>query len=53
MQLLVFTTIALCALVIGYAIGLGGAVSALLFLLILFTGVFVRVTQPLIEQFRP
>ena len=53
MQLLVFTTVALCALVIGYAIGLGGAVSTLIFLLILFTGIFIRATEPLIDQFRP
>jgi hypothetical protein len=51
-QLLVFTTVALCALVIGYAIGLGGAVSALIFLAIVFTGIFIRVTQPLMDLFR-
>ena len=53
MLLLVFTTVALCTLVIGYAIGLGGAVSSLIFLTILFAGIFIRVTQPLIDAFRP
>ncbi len=53
MQLLVFTVIGLCAMLIGFAFGLGGAVSSLLFLAILFTGVVVRVTQPLRERLRP
>jgi hypothetical protein len=52
-QLLVFTVIGLCAMLIGFAFGLGGAVSSLLFLAILFTGVVVRVTQPLRERLRP
>ena len=53
MQLLVFTVIGLCAMVVAYALGLGGAVSFLIFLAILFTGVFVRVTEPLMERLRP
>ncbi len=53
MQLLVFTTVALCAMVVAYAFGLGGAVGFLIFLAILFAGVFMRVTQPLIERLRP
>jgi hypothetical protein len=52
-QLLVFTVIGLCAMVVAYALGLGGAVSFLIFLAILFTGVFVRVTEPLMERLRP
>jgi hypothetical protein len=52
-QLLVFTVVALCALVISYAFGLGGAVSTLIFLLILFTGACIRVAQPLLERLRP
>ena len=53
MQLLVFTVVALCALVVSYAANLGGAVSTLIFLAILFTGAFIRVAQPLLERLRP
>ena len=53
MQLLVFSVIALCALVTGYAIGLGGAVSTIIFLTILFVGVLIRVWEPLLERLRP
>ena len=53
MQLLVFTVAALCALVTGYAIGLGGAVSTIAFLGILFVGVLIRVWEPLLERLRP
>ena len=53
MQLLAFTVVALCALVTGYAFGLGGALSTLLFLAIMFVGIMVRVMQPLIRMLRP
>ncbi len=53
MQLVVFTVVALCAMLIAYAFALGGAVSFLIFLAILFVGVTVRVSQPLIERLRP
>jgi hypothetical protein len=52
-QLLVFTVVALCALVAGYAFGLGGAVSTLLFLGILFVGILIRVSEPLLRLLRP
>lgn len=52
MALLLFTVIALCALVSGYAIGLGGAVSTLIFLAILFVGALIRVASPLLERLR-
>jgi hypothetical protein len=52
-QLLVFTVVALCALVTFYAFGLGGAVSTLIFLAILFVGIVIRVSQPLLERLRP
>ena len=51
--LLAFTVIALCALVTGYAFGLGGALSTLLFLGILFVGVLIRVSEPLLRLLRP
>jgi hypothetical protein len=53
MQLLVFTVIGMSAMIVAYAFGLGGAVSAVIFLAILFTGVAVRVTQPARERLRP
>lgn len=53
MQLVVFTVIALVAFLIAYAFGLGGTVSALVFLAILFTGALLRVSQPILERLRP
>jgi hypothetical protein len=52
-QLLVFTVIGMSAMLVAFAFGLGGAVSAVIFLAILFTGVVVRVTQPLRARLRP
>jgi hypothetical protein len=52
-QLLAFTVFALCALVAGYAFGLGGALSTLLFLAILFVGILIRVSEPLLRLLRP
>jgi hypothetical protein len=52
-QLLAFTVVALCALVTGYAFGLGGTLSTLLFLGILFVGVLIRVSEPLLRLMRP
>jgi hypothetical protein len=52
-QLLVFTTVALSAMVAAYAFGWGGAVSFLLFLGILFVGILIRAAKPLMEQLRP
>jgi hypothetical protein len=51
--LLVFTVLALSAMIVGYAFGLGGAVGFLIFLAILFVGISVRVSQPLLERLRP
>ena len=53
MQLLVFTVIALCALPLFYAFGLGGTLSTLIFLGILFVGIVLRVWEPLLERLRP
>ncbi len=53
MGLLVALVLATAALVTGYAFGLGGAVSTLIFLAILFVGIAIRVTQPLLERLRP
>ena len=53
MQLLVFAVLGMVAFLIAFAFGLGGAVSVLIFLAILFTGVVVRVTEPLRQRLRP
>ena len=53
MQLVVFTVVGLSAMLVGYGFGLGGAVSFLIFLAIVFVGVTVRVSQPLIARLRP
>jgi hypothetical protein len=52
-QLVVFTVVALSAMLVAYAFALGGAVSFLIFLGILFFGVTVRVSQPLLKLLRP
>jgi uncharacterized membrane protein YczE len=52
-QLVVFTVVALSAMLVAYAFALGGAVGFLIFLAILFVGVFLRVSHPLIERLRP
>jgi hypothetical protein len=52
MQLLVFTTVGLAGLVSAYGFGLGGTIAFLIFLVILFIGVFVRAIQPLMELLR-
>jgi len=52
MQLLVFTTLAMVLFVVGFALDLGGTVSVLLFLLVLFIGATLRAWRPLIEWAR-
>jgi hypothetical protein len=52
-ELLVALVIALCGLVIGYAFGLGGALSTLIFLAVLLTGAVFRAAQPLLQKLRP
>jgi len=51
-RLLVFTTVALIAMVVGYAFGLPGAVCALIFLFVLFNGILDRWARPLLERLR-
>jgi hypothetical protein len=52
-KLLVFAVVGMVAFLIAYAFGLGGAVSALIFLAILFTGALLRVAEPLRARLRP
>lgn len=53
MQLLAFTVVGAVAFLVAYAFGLGGAVSSLIFLAILFAGGTLRVAQPILERLRP
>jgi hypothetical protein len=52
MQLLGFAAAALFAFMIAFALDLGGAVAAMIFLLILFLGALLRAWHPLIEWMR-
>ena len=49
MQLAAFTVIGACAIVIAYALGVGGPVCALLFLTFVFIGALLRASQPIID----
>lgn len=52
MRLLVFTVVGLILMIIGYAFGLGGTVSSLIFLFVLFNGVLDRWAQPILAWLR-
>jgi hypothetical protein len=49
MQLLLFTVLGACVMVIAYAFNVSGPVCALLFLGGVFTGGLLRVAQPIID----
>jgi hypothetical protein len=52
MQLLGFLFLAMFAFIVGYALDLGGAVCAMIFLLILFTGALWHAWHALIDRAR-
>ena len=52
MRLLVFATVGAMLFLIAYALGVGGTVSTILFLFVLFNGALDRVAQPLIQRLR-
>ena len=49
MQLIVFTVLGGCVMVIGYALGVPGPVDGLLFLGGVFTGALLLVARPIID----
>jgi hypothetical protein len=49
MQVVLFTVLGGCAMVIGYALGIPGPVDALFFLGGVFTGAMLRVMRPIID----
>jgi hypothetical protein len=48
-QLLLFTVLGGCVMVIGYALGIPGPVDGILFLGGVFTGALLRVSRPIID----
>lgn len=52
MQLLVFTVIGTIAFLIAYAFGLGGTVSALVFLAFIGVGITLRAAEPILTFLR-
>ncbi len=52
MALLVYTVIGMIGFLIGYAFGLGGTVSSLIFLAILMVGVTHRAAEPILAFLR-
>ena len=52
MRLLIFAIVGAVLAMIGYAFGLGGTVSAIIFLFILFNGVLDRWAQPMLARLR-
>jgi len=53
MTMVVALFLALAGMVFFYAIGQGGPVAALVFLLIVFIGAVLKVTEPLRHQLKP
>ena len=49
MQVILFTVLGGCVMVIAYALGVPGPVDGLLFLGGVFTGALLRVARPLID----
>ncbi len=52
MQLLGFTIVGMMLFMVAFAFDLGGAVSVLLFLLVLFIGALLRAWAPLVDWIR-
>jgi hypothetical protein len=53
MRMLIFAIVGAVAFMVGYAFGLGGTVSSLIFLTVLFIGVCDRWAQPIFARLRP
>jgi len=52
MRLLIFAVVGAILFLIAYALGVGGTVSAIIFLFVLFNGALDAVVQPLIQKLR-
>jgi hypothetical protein len=53
MRMLIFAIVGAVAFLVAYAFGLGGTVSSLIFLFVLFNGVLDRWAQPMLQRLRP
>jgi hypothetical protein len=53
MRMLIFAIVGAALAMIGYAFGLGGTVTAIVFLFVLFNGVLDHWAQPMLERLRP
>jgi hypothetical protein len=51
--MLIFAVVGAVAFMIAYAFGLGGTVSSIIFLFVLFNGVLDRWAQPMLARLRP
>jgi hypothetical protein len=52
MRMLIFAIVGAALAIIGYAFGLGGTVSTIIFLFVLFNGVLDRWAQPMLQRLR-
>jgi hypothetical protein len=53
MRMLIFAVVGAVLFMVAYAFSLGGTVSAIIFLFVLFNGVLDRWAQPIFERLRP
>ena len=53
MRMLIFAVVGASLAMIGFALGLGGTVSTIIFLFVLFNGVLDRWAQPILQRLRP
>jgi len=52
MRMLIFAIVGAVAFMVAYAFGVGGTVSTIIFLFVLFNGVLDRWAQPMLERLR-
>lgn len=52
MRMLIFAIVGAALAMIGYAFSLGGTVSTIIFLFVLFNGVLDRWAQPMLQRLR-
>ncbi len=50
MRMLIFAVVGAVLFMVGYGLGLGGTVSSLIFLFVLFNGVLDRWAQPMLKR---
>jgi hypothetical protein len=53
MRMLIFAVVGAALAMVAYAFSLGGTVSTIIFLFVLFNGALARWAQPIFERLRP